>query len=457
METRPRGMNVSDLLVAENNRKKQEHQHSYEKNMEQHPGPKRGTTNPVQGVQAQVISQGLSSSYSGVEKVSYGHNKFSAVEVQPALHSPGFTPPMYAPTASYMTSGSPFYPNFQPSGLFAPQYSVGGYALSSALYPPYIAGYAAHGAIPMHFDATSGPSFTVRTAGVSTGESVPHVSDMQQLNKFHGQHGLILQPPFVEPVHMQYFQDPFEGSYGASGQYGRLASRGVIGGQVDSFVPQKESTVAAYMDNQKLQIPTNGSLSIPTPLKGGITSSSYYGSPSSMGFMPQFPASPLVSPVMPGSPVGGTNHPGRRNEMRISQGSVRNAGVYSAWQGQRGAGNFDDPKKLSFLEEIKSSNARKFELSDIAGRITEFRQCSILRLFSLHLYSVIIVSSPIRRNNFLCMFNLSIDQHGSRFIQQKLENCSFEEKASVFKEILPHASKLMIDVFGNYVIQKVCL
>lgn len=48
-----------------------------------------------------------------------------------------------------------------------------------------------------------------------------------------------------------------------------------------------------------------------------------------------------------------------------------------------------------------------------------------------------------------------MDQHGSRFIQQKLEHCSDEDKASVFKEVLPHASRLMTDVFGNYVIQKV--
>lgn len=53
------------------------------------------------------------------------------------------------------------------------------------------------------------------------------------------------------------------------------------------------------------------------------------------------------------------------------------------------------------------------------------------------------------------VYNFSVDQHGSRFIQQKLEHCTVEDKASVFKEILPRASKLMTDVFGNYVIQKV--
>lgn len=38
---------------------------------------------------------------------------------------------------------------------------------------------------------------------------------------------------------------------------------------------------------------------------------------------------------------------------------------------------------------------------------------------------------------------------------EKLEHCSDEEKAYVFSEVLPQASKLMNDVFGNYVIQKV--
>ena len=46
------------------------------------------------------------------------------------------------------------------------------------------------------------------------------------------------------------------------------------------------------------------------------------------------------------------------------------------------------------------------------------------------------------------------DQHGSRFIQQKLETANSEEKQLVFDEILPNALQLMTDVFGNYVIQK---
>ena len=46
------------------------------------------------------------------------------------------------------------------------------------------------------------------------------------------------------------------------------------------------------------------------------------------------------------------------------------------------------------------------------------------------------------------------DQHGSRFIQQKLEVCSEVDKQLIFDEIIPSAYLLMTDVFGNYVLQK---
>ncbi len=46
------------------------------------------------------------------------------------------------------------------------------------------------------------------------------------------------------------------------------------------------------------------------------------------------------------------------------------------------------------------------------------------------------------------------DQHGSRFIQQKLADALPEEIMAVFEEVQPHAISLMQDVFGNYVIQK---
>ena len=48
----------------------------------------------------------------------------------------------------------------------------------------------------------------------------------------------------------------------------------------------------------------------------------------------------------------------------------------------------------------------------------------------------------------------SQDQHGSRFIQQKLERANPADKQLVFQEIISSSHPLMTDVFGNYVIQK---
>ena len=53
-----------------------------------------------------------------------------------------------------------------------------------------------------------------------------------------------------------------------------------------------------------------------------------------------------------------------------------------------------------------------------------------------------------------CLLIRPIDQHGSRFIQQKLERCSPADRQLVFNEIIHHSYQLIIDVFGNYVIQK---
>lgn len=52
------------------------------------------------------------------------------------------------------------------------------------------------------------------------------------------------------------------------------------------------------------------------------------------------------------------------------------------------------------------------------------------------------------------MYEFCRDQHGSRFIQQKLAEGPPEQLMEVYQEIQPHVIGLMQDVFGNYVIQK---
>lgn len=49
---------------------------------------------------------------------------------------------------------------------------------------------------------------------------------------------------------------------------------------------------------------------------------------------------------------------------------------------------------------------------------------------------------------------LASDQYGSRFIQQRLDTASEEEKQATFLQLLPETYALCKDVFGNYVVQK---
>merc|ERR1740121_1697856 len=52
------------------------------------------------------------------------------------------------------------------------------------------------------------------------------------------------------------------------------------------------------------------------------------------------------------------------------------------------------------------------------------------------------------------VMEFAMDQHGSRFLQNKLDEASDEERVLVFEAIVPETKKLASDVFGNFVIQK---
>ncbi|KAJ8503721.1 hypothetical protein OPV22_004607 [Ensete ventricosum] len=134
---------------------------------------------------------------------------------------------------------------------------------------------------------------------------------------------------------------------------------------------------------------------IPLLGKSGSPNQGYYANPA-FGLGLAYPGSPLAgqidSPVGPGSPL------------RLGERSVQ----------------FPGPGSPLRLEEFKNNKTRCFELAEIAGHVVEF----------------------------------SGDQYGSRFIQQRLETATREEKNMVFEEIMPRALSLMTDVFGNYVVQK---
>jgi len=121
-----------------------------------------------------------------------------------------------------------------------------------------------------------------------------------------------------------------------------------------------------------------------------------------------------------GAPHGGGRGGGfeRSNQLRGGDRRGQRRGV----DPRGGADKNGNAREMSaLLEEFKNNKvSRRFDLADIAGHALEF----------------------------------SMDQHGSRFIQQKLEQVEDSEKDMVFAEIIEHCRDLMTDVFGNYVIQK---
>ncbi|PVU94953.1 hypothetical protein BB561_002141 [Smittium simulii] len=151
------------------------------------------------------------------------------------------------------------------------------------------------------------------------------------------------------------------------------------------------------------------------PQQNGFPTSDYHSIPQNMSFNSVPNANLANNKNMAMTPIG------------FNMISVNTSPLFSGSSANYNKSNTinsnetsEQTTRSSVLEEFRNSKTRKYELQDIRGYIVEF----------------------------------STDQYGSRFIQQKLEICSAEDKLMVFQEILPHALHLMSDVFGNYVIQK---
>jgi len=127
------------------------------------------------------------------------------------------------------------------------------------------------------------------------------------------------------------------------------------------------------------------------------------------------------------SPTG--NGPGGRGR---GERNGRNPGSTRS-SGQRGGSFFNDAnqkrgsgggshKSSPSINASHSANRVPWGLKEIKGQLVEFAK----------------------------------DQHGSRFIQNQLESSGVDsaDKDAVFEEILPNATELCADVFGNYVVQK---
>ena len=375
VESQLRDLNVSNLPNSESQSYEDKFKNSCHNNLMQH----QQHNNPCKV--PSTNSQSQNSAYVGVEQFLHNPSKFSS-DVQPLLQSSGFTPPLYGTAAAYMTSANPFYTNLHASSMFPPQY-VGGYTYNPTTIPQYIASYPPqpHGVVPL-VDGATGSSFTPQAPGVSTGGSISHGAEMVNSKKFLGQFGYPLQPSFGNPIYMQYHQQPFVEGYGISGH--PLAPRTSGSSQIGSFDSQKRPTSGAYLDDQKLHHQKSGANL--NPRSGGLMVPSYFGHPPNMGFVTQYPSSPLSSPVLLGYSESSPGHLGGRNERKLSPASGRTGGISYGWQGQRAFDSGHDPKIVGFLEELKSGNGRRFELSDIIGHIVEFRQVVFSVVFHLSHY-----------------------------------------------------------------------
>uniref|UniRef100_A0A7N0T6L7 PUM-HD domain-containing protein n=1 Tax=Kalanchoe fedtschenkoi TaxID=63787 RepID=A0A7N0T6L7_KALFE len=219
-----------------------------------------------------------------------------------------------------------------------------------------------------------------------------------------------LQSHGMDPLHHHYLRsNDFNAAHISSLNDPNLCGNYLGSPYVDVIALQK-AYLSELLASQKSQYGT------PFLGKSGVINDGYYGDPG-FGLGMQYPGSALgglVYSVGSGTPVRhGERHP------RFSLGTRNFTGsLMGAWHSD--SGSLTDCFASTLLDEFKSNKTKCFELSEIAGHVVEF----------------------------------STDQYGSRFIQQKLETATVDEKDMVFHEIMPRALTLMTDVFGNYVVQK---
>ncbi|XP_010920533.1 pumilio homolog 1 isoform X2 [Elaeis guineensis] len=323
-----------------------------------------------------------------------------------------------APSAvSVASPGGPYYPNVDIANAAFASYGPGGCPMNSAA-PAMMANHINFSNVPPLSEnapvasgmASPGMDFRA-TGGFSSGSNFSGVADLQTLNSIGNYTAAAaLQMP-INPLYVQYLRAAEYAAQVAANFNDPSMERGYMGNSYADLLGIQRAYLGLLLQQDK-------QYGMPFIGKAGGLHHGFYGNPA---FGLGYPGSPLSSPVLPASPGGpGSSLRHSERNIRLSSG-IRNSsgGAMGSWQSDR-----TDMKGENFvsslLEEFKSSKTKCYELSDIAGHVVEF----------------------------------SADQYGSRFIQQKLETATIEEKNMVFEEIMPQALTLMTDVFGNYVVQK---
>lgn len=307
-------------------------------------------------------------------------------------------------SANSLNSGGGVVPQYQHidagNSSFS-NYGLGGYSINS---PTMMSGQLGNYNLPPLFENAAAAS-VMAVPGMES-RIASELQNLGRMGNTNQMAGNALQAPFVDPMYLQYLRSTEYAAAQVAAINDSSMDRNYLGNSYMDLLQK------AYLGT--LLSPQKSPYGAPLGSKSGSPHHhGYYGNPA-FGVGLSYPGSPLagpVSPVGPGSPIrhGDLN-------MRYPSGMRNLSSGMGSWH----LDAMDNSFASSLLEEFKSNKTKCFELSEITGHVVEF----------------------------------SADQYGSRFIQQKLETATTEEKNMVFQEIFPQALTLMTDVFGNYVVQK---
>ncbi|KAG1337849.1 Pumilio [Cocos nucifera] len=322
------------------------------------------------------------------------------------------------PQSSNSSISPPQFQNLDTGDTAFTSYGLSGFSANPVL-PSMTVNHIGTGNLPALFESASAAAGSVSLGmdyrglggGIFAPPNLTSQADLQNLGRIGNQTAAALRSPLADPLYVQYLKAVEYTAQVAASHSNPSVETGFAGNSYMNLLGLQKAYVGTLLQPQK-------QYGMPLLGKSGALNQSLYGNPA-FGLGMSYPgsplASPIASPVGPGSPL---RH-GERN-MRFPSG-LRNlpGSVMGSWHCGP-TGNMEENFPSSLLDEFKSNKTRCFELAEIAGHVVEF----------------------------------SADQYGSRFIQQKLETATTEEKNMVFEEVIPHAFSLMTDVFGNYVVQK---